>query len=164
MGDSGALLLGLLMAVSTSVVGGRAEPSQEFIGQTYFFLAPLVIPLLILGVPILDTGLRHRPPRRPTPGVDVADKGHLHHRLMNLGHGHRRSVLILWAWTALLSGFVLYPVLTGREPDLPAVRHGRHRHRACSPSCTRACVSAGATTARSSGSRALVLASRWCAV
>ena len=55
MGDSGALLLGLLMAVSTSVVGGRADPSgQGFIGQTYFFLAPLVIPLLILGVPILD--------------------------------------------------------------------------------------------------------------
>ena len=56
MGDGGALLLGLLLAVSTSVVGGRADPnSDEFIGQTYFFLAPLAIPLLILGVPILDT-------------------------------------------------------------------------------------------------------------
>jgi UDP-GlcNAc:undecaprenyl-phosphate GlcNAc-1-phosphate transferase len=37
-----------------------------------------------------------------------------HHRLMRLGHGHRRSVLILWAWTALLSGFVLYPTYTGK--------------------------------------------------
>ena len=36
---------------------------------------------------------------------------------MNLGHGHRRSVLILWTWTALLSAFVLYPVLTGRNPS-----------------------------------------------
>ena len=36
---------------------------------------------------------------------------------MNLGHGHRRSVLILWAWTALLSGFVLYPVLAGENPS-----------------------------------------------
>jgi UDP-GlcNAc:undecaprenyl-phosphate GlcNAc-1-phosphate transferase len=35
---------------------------------------------------------------------------------MNLGHGHRRSVLILWMWTALLSGFVLYPTLTGQNP------------------------------------------------
>ena len=44
MGDGGALLLGLLMAVSTSVVGGRADPtSQRFVGQTYFFLAPLFI-------------------------------------------------------------------------------------------------------------------------
>jgi UDP-GlcNAc:undecaprenyl-phosphate GlcNAc-1-phosphate transferase len=39
-----------------------------------------------------------------------ADKGHLHHRLMDLGHGQRRSVAILWLWTALLSGLVLYPV------------------------------------------------------
>jgi UDP-GlcNAc:undecaprenyl-phosphate GlcNAc-1-phosphate transferase len=35
---------------------------------------------------------------------------------MDLGHGHRRSVVILWTWTALLSGFVLYPTLTGQNP------------------------------------------------
>jgi UDP-GlcNAc:undecaprenyl-phosphate GlcNAc-1-phosphate transferase len=117
MGDSGALLLGLLMAVSTSVVGGRADPTgQAFIGQTFFFLAPLVIPLLILGVPMLD--LAFAIVRRAThrKALDAADKGHLHHRLMNLGHGHRRSVLILWVWTALLCAFVLYPVLSGENP------------------------------------------------
>ena len=117
MGDGGALLLGLLLAVSTSVVGGRADSfSQEFIGQTYFFLAPIAIPLLILGVPIFDTLfaiVRRATGRR---ALASADKGHLHHRLMNLGHGHRRSVLILWTWTALLSGFVLYPTLTGQNP------------------------------------------------
>ncbi len=114
MGDGGALLLGLLMAVSTSVVGGRADPNtQRFIGQSYFFLAPLLIPLIILGVPILDTvfAIVRRAARRQ--GVASADKGHLHHRLMEMGHGQRRSVLILWAWTALLSAFVLYPVFTG---------------------------------------------------
>lgn len=118
MGDSGAFLLGLLLAVSTSVVGGRAAPNtQDFVGQTFFFFAPLAIPLLILGVPILDTlfAIIRRASRRQA--IDVADKGHLHHRLMNLGHGHRRSVLILWAWTALLSGFVLYPVLTETNPS-----------------------------------------------
>ncbi|MBI4884401.1 MAG: undecaprenyl/decaprenyl-phosphate alpha-N-acetylglucosaminyl 1-phosphate transferase [Actinobacteria bacterium] len=114
MGDGGALLLGLLMAVSTSVVGGRADPNtQAFIGQSYFFLAPLLIPLIILGVPVLDTlfAIVRRAARRQ--GVASADKGHLHHRLMEMGHGQRRSVLILWAWTALLSAFVLYPVFTG---------------------------------------------------
>ncbi len=118
MGDGGAFLLGLLLAVSTSVVGGRADPAvQDFVGQTFFFLAPLVIPLLILGVPILDTVfaiVRRASSRR---AIDEADKGHLHHRLMDLGHGQRRSVLILWAWTALLSAFVLYPVLTGENPN-----------------------------------------------
>jgi UDP-GlcNAc:undecaprenyl-phosphate GlcNAc-1-phosphate transferase len=111
MGDSGALLLGLLMAASTMVVGGRRD--LDFSGQTFFFFAPLVIPLLILGVPILDTVLAivRRATRRT--GVATADKDHLHHRLMRLGHGQRRSVLILWAWTALLSGLVLYPTYTG---------------------------------------------------
>ena len=112
MGDGGALLLGLLMAASTISVGGRS--TVEFSGQVFFFFAPLVIPLVILGVPVVDTGfaiIRRAVRRR---GVSVPDKDHLHHRLMRLGHGHRRAVLILWLWTALLSGFVLYPTFTGR--------------------------------------------------
>lgn len=120
MGDSGALFLGLLMAVSTSVVGGRADPnSQAYLpGQTYFFLAPLFIPLFILGVPILDMifAIVRRTVGRQ--GLATADKGHLHHRLVNLGHGQRRSVLILWLWTALLSGFVLYPIFTDARTAL----------------------------------------------
>ncbi|MEO6571038.1 MAG: MraY family glycosyltransferase [Ilumatobacteraceae bacterium] len=117
MGDSGAYLLGLLMAVSTSLVGGRADPNtQDYVGQTFFFFAPLAIPILILGVPILDTAFAIVRRASKRQAFDVADKGHLHHRLMNLGHGHRRSVLILWTWTALLSGFVLYPVLTDDNP------------------------------------------------
>jgi UDP-GlcNAc:undecaprenyl-phosphate GlcNAc-1-phosphate transferase len=112
MGDAGALLLGLLMAASTMVVGGRKD--LDFSGQTFFFFAPLVIPLFILGVPIIDTvfAILRRATRRT--GVATADKDHLHHRLMRLGHGQRRSVLILWAWTALLSGFVLFPTYTGK--------------------------------------------------
>jgi UDP-GlcNAc:undecaprenyl-phosphate/decaprenyl-phosphate GlcNAc-1-phosphate transferase len=43
-------------------------------------------------------------------GFSTPDKNHLHHRLLRLGHGHRRSVLILWAWTVLLSGLVLFPL------------------------------------------------------
>jgi UDP-GlcNAc:undecaprenyl-phosphate/decaprenyl-phosphate GlcNAc-1-phosphate transferase len=117
MGDGGALFLGLLLAVSTSVVGGRADSfSQEFVGQTYFFLAPLAIPVLILGVPIFDMAFAIVRRVSSRKSFAMADKGHLHHRLMNLGHGHRRSVVILWGWTALLSAFVLYPTLTGRNP------------------------------------------------
>lgn len=112
MGDGGALMLGLLMAASTMMVGGRTD--QEFSGQTFFFFAPLFIPLLILGVPILDTAwaiIRRAASRQ---SVATADKDHLHHRLMRLGHGHGRSVVILWVWTLLLSGFVLVPTFTGR--------------------------------------------------
>ena len=112
MGDSGALLLGLLMAASTISVGGSTDAS--FSGSSFFFFAPLFIPLVILGVPILDTAFAivRRASRRSSPAT--ADKEHLHHRLMRLGHGPRRSVVILWIWTALLSGLVLYPTYTGR--------------------------------------------------
>ncbi|MEM7142880.1 MAG: MraY family glycosyltransferase [Actinomycetota bacterium] len=111
MGDGGALLLGLLMAASTMSVGGRT--TADFSGQAFFFFAPIFIPLVILGVPVLDTlfAITRRAVRRNA--VAEADKEHLHHRLMRLGHGHRRSVLILWLWTALLSAFVLYPTYTG---------------------------------------------------
>ncbi len=112
MGDSGALLLGLLLAASTIAVGGQSD--DPFSGQSWFFFAPLVIPLFILGVPLLDTvfAVIRRATRRT--GVATADKEHLHHRLMDRGHGHRRTVVILWAWTAVLSGFVLVPVFTSR--------------------------------------------------
>jgi UDP-GlcNAc:undecaprenyl-phosphate GlcNAc-1-phosphate transferase len=119
MGDAGALLLGLLMAASTMAVG--ASTDAEYVGSTFFFFAPLVIPLVILGVPIIDTvfAIIRRATRRS--GLATADKEHLHHRLMRLGHGHRRSVLILWAWTALLSAVVLVPTYTGRGVPLIAV-------------------------------------------
>ena len=153
MGDGGALLLGLLLAVSTSVVGGRADSfDDEFIGQTYFFLAPLAIPLLILGVPILDTLFAIIRRATGRKALATADKGHLHHRLMNLGHGHRRSVVILWTWTALLSGFVLYPTLTGSNPTLPPVRDGRPGDRALhDPAPERARPTARRHAGRASG-------------
>ncbi len=124
MGDSGALLLGGLMAVCTAVVGGRAAPAEGTPGaqgQTFFFFAPLFIPLVILGVPMFDVvfAIIRRATKRQ--GITGADKGHLHHRLMRLGHGHRRSVLILWLWTALLSAVVLYPAISRRGNGLVMV-------------------------------------------
>lgn len=115
MGDSGSLLLGALMAASTMAVGGRTP--DPFSGQTFFFYAPLGIPLLILGVPVLDTAFAIFRRAKGRQGLATADKGHLHHRLVRLGHGHRRSVGILWAWTALLSALVLYPTYNEGRGD-----------------------------------------------
>jgi UDP-GlcNAc:undecaprenyl-phosphate GlcNAc-1-phosphate transferase len=119
MGDAGAMLLGLLMAASTLAVVG--QNSYQFSGRTYFFFAPILIPFLVLGIPMLDTAfaILRRAGRRGNPAV--ADKNHLHHRLMRLGHGHRTAVLILWIWTALLSGVVLWPGLTDRYNEVPPI-------------------------------------------
>ncbi|MHB1554872.1 MAG: MraY family glycosyltransferase [Acidimicrobiales bacterium] len=110
MGDSGALLLGLLMSASTMVIGGRIPPSSPTTGNTYFFFAPLLIPFFILGVPIVDMAFAFVRRTARGTGFQTPDKDHIHHRLLRLGHGHRRSVVILWAWTAILSGFILFPL------------------------------------------------------
>jgi UDP-GlcNAc:undecaprenyl-phosphate GlcNAc-1-phosphate transferase len=107
MGDAGALFLGLLMAAATMEIGGRTEGVS---GQTYFFYAPLFLPLFILGVPIADMAFAYVRRVAKGTGIDTPDNDHVHHRLVRLGHGPRRTVVILWTWTAVLSGFVLYPL------------------------------------------------------
>jgi UDP-GlcNAc:undecaprenyl-phosphate GlcNAc-1-phosphate transferase len=116
MGDAGSMFLGLLMATMTITVGGRT--ADPFSGQTYFYFAPLAIPVVILGVPIFDTAFSflRRVIRRQS--FTKADHDHLHHRLMRLGHGPRRAVVILWLWTALLSAVVLLPTFTNRGNSL----------------------------------------------
>jgi len=107
MGDAGALMLGLLMSASTMVIGGRTPPAS---GVTFFFFAPLLIPVFILGVPLIDAVWAFVRRTASGQGFHTPDKNHIHHRLMRLGHGHRRTVIILWLWTALLCGFVLFPI------------------------------------------------------
>jgi UDP-GlcNAc:undecaprenyl-phosphate GlcNAc-1-phosphate transferase len=111
MGDAGALMLGLLMSASTMVIGGRTPPTS---GVTFFFFAPLLIPVFILGVPLVDAVWAFIRRTASGQGFHTPDKDHIHHRLMRLGHGHRRTVIILWAWTALLCGFVLVPIFDTR--------------------------------------------------
>ncbi len=111
MGDAGALFLGLLMAVPTITVGGRTAPTY---GSSYFFVAPLLIPLIILGVPVADTAFSFFRRVLSGRGFSNADRKHLHHRLVEMGHGPRRTVFILWAFTALLSCAALLPIYTKR--------------------------------------------------
>jgi UDP-GlcNAc:undecaprenyl-phosphate GlcNAc-1-phosphate transferase len=107
MGDAGSLLLGLLMSASTMVIGGRTAQAS---GTTFFFYAPAFIPFFILGVPLVDAAFAFIRRTARGQGFHAPDKDHIHHRLLRLGHGHRRTVVILWAWTALLCGFVLAPL------------------------------------------------------
>jgi UDP-GlcNAc:undecaprenyl-phosphate GlcNAc-1-phosphate transferase len=65
-------------------------------------------------VPLVDLAFAFIRRTARGTGFHTPDKEHIHHRLLRLGHGHRRSVLILWAWTALLSGFILSPLFVHR--------------------------------------------------
>jgi UDP-GlcNAc:undecaprenyl-phosphate GlcNAc-1-phosphate transferase len=104
MGDSGAMLLGLLLG-ATTVVGVGKYPLQGG-SPSDFFLAyfPLLIPLMVLAIPILDTCFAIVRRARRRRSVWQADKEHIHHRLMDLGHGHRQAVIVMYVWSALAAG------------------------------------------------------------
>lgn len=105
MGDSGALLVGLLMATSAISVTGQIDPNSI---QSGGVLAPAFIPILlpiaILIVPLLDFLLAVTRRLRAGKSPFSADRKHLHHRLLDMGHTHFQSVLIIYGWTAVLSG------------------------------------------------------------
>jgi len=105
MGDSGAMLLGLLLATSTISLTGQIDTSQlqDESGGLVPTVLPLVLPLAILALPFLDLVLAFV--RRTYAGRwwFVADKQHLHHRLLERGHSQRRAVLLMYIWSALVS-------------------------------------------------------------
>jgi UDP-GlcNAc:undecaprenyl-phosphate GlcNAc-1-phosphate transferase len=112
MGDAGALLVGLLMAVSAITVTGQIDPNRVqtgLIGHSEVLVAyiPIILPFAILIIPLLDFSLAVL--RRVNAGKSPfsADRKHLHHRLLDMGHSHLHAVLILYAWTAVASIGVL---------------------------------------------------------
>ncbi|MDQ3957960.1 MAG: undecaprenyl/decaprenyl-phosphate alpha-N-acetylglucosaminyl 1-phosphate transferase [Actinomycetota bacterium] len=106
MGDSGSMLLGLVLGAATLAGVGSAGTQVLTISRSEVFLAyfPLVIPLLVIALPILDALLAIVRRARRRRSVFHADKEHLHHRLMDLGHGHRQAVLVMYLWSALAAG------------------------------------------------------------
>lgn len=142
MGDSGSMLIGLLLASSTISLTGQAPP-QAFYAD-YPALLPLVLPLAVLAVPFLDLLLAVV--RRARAGLApwAPDMGHLHHRLLRLGHSQRRAVLIMYLWSGLL-GFGAVAIAATRASaaviatavalaifavvlmNLPRLRAARHR-------------------------------------
>jgi UDP-GlcNAc:undecaprenyl-phosphate GlcNAc-1-phosphate transferase len=109
MGDSGSMLIGLMLSGSAITLTGQfasvdltqgAGGSQASLLPT---LLPIILPISILIVPFLDLVLavvrRTRAGRSPF----APDKQHLHHRLLEIGHSHRRAVLIMWLWAGLIA-------------------------------------------------------------
>jgi UDP-GlcNAc:undecaprenyl-phosphate/decaprenyl-phosphate GlcNAc-1-phosphate transferase len=107
MGDSGALLLGLLLAAATISTTGSVTPTDVSTNEVAATFLPLVLPFAIILLPLLDVLLAvvRRTARGQRPWQP--DAQHLHHRMLQIGHGHRRAVLLLWLWAAVAGGAVL---------------------------------------------------------
>ena len=96
MGDSGALCLGFILAAVS--IQGLLKTASTVV---------LLLPLLVLAVPIIDTSfvvarrLKHSRP------IYTADRSHLHHRFLNIGFSQRRAAVTMWLWCASLAGAAL---------------------------------------------------------
>ena len=109
MGDSGSMLIGLVLSASALTLTGQFFGMPSTGGNSLFVtVLPVLLPISLLMVPMVDLVLavvrRTRAGRSPMS----ADKQHLHHRLLEIGHSQRRAVLIMWMWAATIaSGAVL---------------------------------------------------------
>lgn len=103
MGDSGAMFLGLTMAAVSIIVTGQIDPASTEAGQALPAFLPILLPVAVLVLPLLDMGLAVV--RRFLAGQSPmqADRKHLHHRLLDFGHSQRRAVLIMYIWTGVVA-------------------------------------------------------------
>ena len=103
LGDSGSLLVGLIMATTAISVTGQIDPATVSASQLLPAFIPMLLPLAVLIVPLLDFLLAVLRRLRAGMSPFEADRQHLHHRLLDMGHTHLQAVLILYAWTAVLA-------------------------------------------------------------
>ncbi|MHB1064846.1 MAG: MraY family glycosyltransferase [Georgenia sp.] len=103
MGDSGAMLLGLVVAAAAIVVTGQIDPATVTSGQALPAYVPILLPVAVLVVPLLDMTMAVLRRLRAGKSPFHPDRMHLHHRLLALGHSHRRAVLIMYLWTTVFA-------------------------------------------------------------
>lgn len=100
MGDSGSMLLGLLLAASAITLTGQIDPnaiSSEDLGPT---LLPLALPLAVLAIPLIDLFSAIFRRIRAGKSPFASDKEHIHHRIMRAGNSQARTAVIMYLWTA----------------------------------------------------------------
>jgi len=122
MGDSGSMLLGLVLSATAMTVTTGFSASDLSRGMDGArasllpMLLPVAVPILILVVPLADLVLAVVRRTRARRSPFAPDKQHLHHRLLEIGHSHRRAVLIMWLWAGLIAfGAVVAGLLTGPQ-------------------------------------------------
>ena len=103
MGDSGAMLLGLLLSSAAITLTGQIDANAITSQQSSSTLLPLLLPFTVLAIPLIDLGMAIV--RRLLAGRSPfsADREHLHHRILNLGSSQRQTTVILYLWTAMFA-------------------------------------------------------------
>lgn len=113
MGDSGSMLIGLMLAAAATSASGKINMSLYGAADIVAVMSPIIVVVAAVFVPTLDLVMAIV--RRVSKGQSpfAADKMHLHHRLLAMGHSHRHVVLVLYAWVTVVAfgavGFTVFP-------------------------------------------------------
>jgi UDP-GlcNAc:undecaprenyl-phosphate GlcNAc-1-phosphate transferase len=119
MGDSGSMLVGLMLSAAAVSATGRVDPQSFDSAASLLPLAlPLLIPIAVLFIPFVDLLMAVIRRTRRGQSPFSPDKMHLHHRLLALGHSHRRAVLVMYFWAVLLSFGAVGLSITGGTAEL----------------------------------------------
>lgn len=105
MGDSGAYLLGLLLASAT--VSGISRTTEPQLVDVAGFFVPVLLPVIALAIPLADATFAVARRMRKGGAVFHPDKQHIHHWLLDMAGSHRSAVLIMYLWSSLLAAAVL---------------------------------------------------------
>ena len=105
MGDSGAYLLGLMLASAT--VSGISRTTEPKFIDVAGFVVPVLLPIFVLAIPLADASLAIARRVRGGTGVFHADKQHIHHWLFEMAQSHRKAVLVMYLWATMLASAAL---------------------------------------------------------
>ncbi|AHI00973.1 hypothetical protein KALB_7615 [Kutzneria albida DSM 43870] len=113
MGDSGSMLIGLMLAAASTSASGHLNYSVVGPTDLIALLTPMLVVAAVLFVPLLDLIMAIIRRTRKGLSIGSADKMHLHHRFLEIGHSQRRAVLLIYLWAGLLAfgsvGLALVP-------------------------------------------------------
>ncbi|WP_405415365.1 hypothetical protein [Pseudonocardia alni] len=103
MGDTGSMMVGVMLSAAITTASGRIPPDDTAAGNILALVSPVIVLVGIVFIPSLD--LLMAVVRRTRAGTSPfsPDKMHLHHRLLQVGHSHRRAVLLVYLWVAVIA-------------------------------------------------------------
>ena len=125
MGDSGALTLGTILAGGGIIITGQVDPLMLGESQALTAVLPILLPVSVVLIPLTDMTMAVI--RRTLAGKSPfhADRLHIHHRLLGIGHSHVGVVLLMYLWAAVITfpmvALMIYPVTTVALIAAPAI-------------------------------------------
>ena len=103
MGDSGSMLIGLMLAAASTTAAGPISQNAYGARDVFVLLSPFLLVIAVMFVPMLDLLLAIVRRTRAGRSAFSPDKMHLHHRLLQIGHSHRRVVLLIYLWVGIVA-------------------------------------------------------------